>query len=130
MCNHLKTCQFSIQLDESILPTNEALLLSYVMFIKDEKICQELLFVRNLETDTKGEIIFNTLENVCDEKEIPLNNIMSAATRGATTMTGRYKGFIAYLKNKIPDVLAVHCVIYRQHLVTRNLSERLHTSLQ
>ncbi|KAJ0175131.1 hypothetical protein K1T71_009272 [Dendrolimus kikuchii] len=70
--NHLRTSQFLIQLDESTLPTNEALLLSYVRFIKDEKICEE----------------------------------------------------------EIPDVLAVHCVIHRQQLVAKNLSERLFQSLQ
>lgn len=129
LCEYLKTCKFSIQLDESTLPTNEALLLSYVRFIKDEKICQELLFARNLETDTKGETIFNTLENFFFEKGIPLNNIISAATDGAPAMVGRYVGFIAHLKKKVPDVLAVHCVIHRQHLVARNLSERLHISL-
>lgn len=130
LCDHLRTSQFSIQLDESTLPTNEALLLSYVRFIKDEKICEELLFARNLETDTKGETIFNTLEKFCDEKEIPLKNIISVATDGAPAMTGCHKGFIAYLKNKIPGVLGVHCVIHRQHLVARNLSEKLFQSLQ
>ncbi|CAG9794244.1 unnamed protein product [Diatraea saccharalis] len=125
-----ETCQFSIQLDESTLPTNKALLLSYVRFIKDEKICQELLFATNLETDTKGETIFNTLEKFCAEKEIPLNNILSIATDGAPAMTGRHKGLIACLKNKDPDVLAVHCVIHRQHLVAKTLNERLHISLQ
>lgn len=40
-------------------------------------------------------------------------------------MTGRHKGFIAYLKNKVPGVFFVHCVIHRQHLVAKNLSERL-----
>ncbi|XP_039309107.1 protein ZBED8-like [Solenopsis invicta] len=130
LCDYLKTNQFSIQLDESTLPTNEALLLAYVRFIQDEKISQELLFARNLETDTKGETIFNTLEKFCDEKKIPLKNIISAATDGAPAMAGRHKGFIAYLKNKVPDVLAVHCVIHRQHLVARNLSERLFQSLQ
>ncbi|GBP21795.1 hypothetical protein EVAR_10974_1 [Eumeta japonica] len=69
-------------LNESTLPTNEALLLSYVRFIKDEKICQELLFARNLETDTKGETVFKTLEKFCNEKEIPLKSIISAATDG------------------------------------------------
>lgn len=47
---------------------------------------------------------------------------------GATATIAYHKSFIAYLKNKIPGALAVHCVIYRQHLVARNLSERLHTS--
>ncbi|KAJ0184108.1 hypothetical protein K1T71_000531 [Dendrolimus kikuchii] len=107
LCNHLRTSQFSIQLDESTLPTNEASLLSYVRFIKDEKICEELLVARNLETDTKGETIFNTLEKFFDEKEISLKNIISVATDGAPAMAGCDKGFIAYVKNKIPDVLDV-----------------------
>ncbi|GBP24959.1 Protein ZBED8 [Eumeta japonica] len=130
LCNHLKTSKFSIQLDESTLPTNVALLLSYMRFIKDEKICQELLFARNLETDTKKETVFKTLEKFCNEKEILLKNIISAATDGVPAMTGCHKGFISYLKIQIPDVLAVHCVIHRQHLVVRNLSERLFQSLQ
>lgn len=53
LCNYLKTCKFSFQLDESSLPTNQALLLSYVRFIKDEKICKKLLFAKNLETYQK-----------------------------------------------------------------------------
>ena len=44
LCDYLKTSEFSIQLDESTLPGNEALLLAYVRFVKEEKIYQELLF--------------------------------------------------------------------------------------
>lgn len=129
LCDYLKTCKFSIQLDESTLPSNEALLLSYVRFIKEEKIHQELLFAKNLESDTKGESIFNTMQKFFQEKEIPICNILSAATDGAPAMTGRHKGFIAHLKQAVPNVLAVHCIIHRQHLVAKNLNERLHTSL-
>ena len=39
LCAYLKTSRFSIQLDESILPGNEALLLAYVRFKKEEQIC-------------------------------------------------------------------------------------------
>ena len=65
-----------------------------------KKICQELLFARNLETDTKGETIFKTLEKFCDERGIPLKNIISAATDGASAMTGYQKGFTAHLKRQ------------------------------
>lgn len=129
LCDFLKTCKFSIQLDESTLPNNVALLLSYVRFIKQEKICQELLFAKSLETDTKGESIFNTMSKFFQEKEIPMHNILSAATDGAPAMTGRHKGFIAHLKQAVPNVLAIHCIIHRQHLVAKNLNERLHMSL-
>ncbi len=86
LCNHPKTNQFSIQLDESTLPTNEALL--YTRFIKDEKVFQEQPFDRTLKTDTKGETIFNTLKKFCNEKEIPFKNIISAAIDGALAITG------------------------------------------
>lgn len=64
-----------------------------------------------------------------------MKNTISAATDGAPAMTEYQKGFISYLKNKIHDVLAVHCVhtlqcMHRQHLVARNISERLFQSLQ
>ena len=49
----LKGRTFNVQLDESALPGNEALLLAYVRFIENEVIIQELLFVKLLVTDTK-----------------------------------------------------------------------------
>ena len=36
LCDYLKTSEFSLQLDESTLPGNDALLLAYVKFVKEE----------------------------------------------------------------------------------------------
>jgi len=63
LCSILTATQFSLQLDESILPGNECLLLAYVRFIKNESVVQELLFARQLETDTKGESVFRVVES-------------------------------------------------------------------
>ena len=41
LCDYLKTSEFSLQLYESTLPGNEALLLAYVKFIKEEQFCQK-----------------------------------------------------------------------------------------
>jgi len=41
-------------------------------------------------------------------------------------MVGRHRGFMAFLKNEIPGILAIHGVIHRQHSVAKNLSDRLH----
>ncbi|KFD47058.1 hypothetical protein M513_12046 [Trichuris suis] len=82
----LKTAQFSLQLDESVLPQNEALLLAYVQFIKGEKLEQELLFAREMIADTKGECVFYTVQGFFQEKGIPLTNIMSVAPDGALSM--------------------------------------------
>ncbi|CAH1973659.1 unnamed protein product [Acanthoscelides obtectus] len=129
LCNYLQTTNFSIQLDESTLPDNAALLLAYVRFIMNQEIYEELLFARTLITDTKGESIFHVLKDYFIEKAIPLSNIISVATDGAPAMVGRYRGFISYLKQNVSGVLAIHCVIHRQHLVAKNLSVRLHESL-
>jgi len=110
-----------LQLDESTLPSNESLLLAFVRFIKEEQICQELLFAKLLETDTKGKSIFDVLEMYFKEKCIPFTNIVSIATDGAPAMTGLHRGFISFLKNLAPNIIAVHCVIHRQHLVAKNL---------
>lgn len=59
LCELLVSIEFSLQIDESTLPNNEALLLAYVWFVKEGKIIQEMLFARTSITDTKGESIFN-----------------------------------------------------------------------
>ncbi|CAH2007408.1 unnamed protein product, partial [Acanthoscelides obtectus] len=53
LSNYLQTTHFSIQLDESTLPDNAALLLAYVRFIMNQEIYEELLFARTLITDSK-----------------------------------------------------------------------------
>ncbi|KAJ8946493.1 hypothetical protein NQ318_001768 [Aromia moschata] len=108
LCNFLQTTYFSIQLDESTLPGNEALLLAYVRFAMDQEIHEELLFARTLTTDTKGESIFNVFKDYFMEKAIPLSNIISVALDGAPAMVGRYRGFTNYQED---DVLT-----YVQHL--------------
>ncbi|GBP00781.1 SCAN domain-containing protein 3 [Eumeta japonica] len=95
----------------------------------EEEIHEELQFARTLETDTKGESIFNVLSNFFTEKSIPFTNIISVATDGAPAMVGRYRGFISNLKRIIPGLTAIHCVIHRQHLVAKHLSDRLNQFL-
>ena len=116
----LKERHFSIQLDESTLPGNEALLLAYVHFIENEAVVQELLFAKLLETNTKGESIFHIVKAFFEEKNIPLTNIVACATDGAPAMTGRHRGFLSFLKKAIPGIVTVHCVIHREHLVAKN----------
>jgi hypothetical protein len=80
----------------------------------------------NTRADTKGKSIFDVLEHYFKEKCIPLDNIVSVATDGTPAMVERYRGLISYLKKAVPNVVAVHCIIHRQHLVAKNLSDRLH----
>lgn len=45
-------------------------------------------------------------------------------------MYDRYRGIIIHLKQNIPRVLAIYCVILRQHLDSKNLNGGLRESVQ
>ncbi|XP_072397461.1 zinc finger MYM-type protein 6-like [Diabrotica undecimpunctata] len=130
LCNKLKSREFTVQLDESTLSDRTALL-QYVQFIDDNgEMAEEMLFVRSLITDTKRSSIFEVIKRFFEEKEIPLLNMIACATDGAAAMTGRHWGFIAHLKQAVPGIFCVHCIIHREHLAVKNLSGRLHDSLR
>ncbi|KFD68217.1 hypothetical protein M514_19699 [Trichuris suis] len=48
-------------------------------------------------------------------------NVIACATDGAASMVGRYRGFIAHLKRVLPSVFTIHCVIHREHLVSKKI---------
>lgn len=129
LCEVLQKTSFSLQLDETTTSDNNALLMAYVRYIFEGKIMEELLFCKCLETDTKGQTIFQTLLAYLQDKSIPLTNIVACATDGAPAMVGRYRGFSSLLRQKLPHLFTVHCVIHRQHLVAKRLSPRLQESL-
>lgn len=59
LIDELKNTEFVIQIDESTVRDDEALLLAYVCFInKNDEIVEELLFARTLTSDTKGSSIY------------------------------------------------------------------------
>ncbi|CAH1998194.1 unnamed protein product [Acanthoscelides obtectus] len=97
LCTYLQTTHFSMQLDESTLPDNAALLLAYVRFIMNQEIYEELLFARTLITDTKAESIFHDLKDYFIEKAIPLSNIISVAI---DAMAGQYRDPRAMTKDE------------------------------
>ncbi|XP_068224017.1 SCAN domain-containing protein 3-like, partial [Palaemon carinicauda] len=118
LISHLQVKQFALQLDESTLRDNEAILLAYVRFNSDEGHKEEMLFATSLVTDTQGETIFNEIVTYFQQNNISLKNITACATDGAPSMTARFvQRFIAHLKKTVPKVFCIHCVIHRQHLI-------------
>ncbi len=127
--NQLVTNEFSLQIDESTISDNRAVLMAYVCCIDDVcKLCEEMLFVKLLETDATGLSIFEATKSSFHEKQIPLENFVSCATDGCPSMVGKHKGFIGHLKKVCPSILTVHCILHHQ-LVAKNLSPDLHESL-
>ena len=65
-----------------------------------------------------------------DFHDIPLTNITAVACDGAPAMIGRYRGFSPFLTEIVPEVFRVHCAIYSQYLVSKDLNPELHNWLQ
>lgn len=93
-------------------------------------ISDEFLFAKYLRADAKGETILQCVQQYFEKHNIPLSNITAVATDGAPAMVGWYRGFARLLKEKVPDVRTVHCVLHRQHLVAKKLSGELHDALK
>lgn len=130
LCDALKNAEFALQLDESTLRDNESLLMGYVRYVSSKReIIEEFLFAEKLVSDTKGSSIFKVVKYFFNAKNIPLANIIACATDGAPAMIGRHRGFIAHLKEAVPHVFTIHCVIHREHLAAKHLSGRLHNTL-
>ena len=125
MCTNL----FSIQVDESTLPGNKCLLLVCVRMVVGDKTYEELAISQLMETHSTGQLVFNKIKNYFESNKIPLENIIGIATDGAPSMVGRHVGLITFFKKVNPNLFTIHCVIHRQHLVAKKLSNHLHTSL-
>ena len=133
--NHLveksKTSKFSIQLDESTVGDNRAILMAYACFIDDScELCEEMLLAKLLETDTTGLSIFEATKSWFDENQMSFGNLVFCATDGAPFVFGKQNGFIPHIKELCPSILAVHCVVHRHHLVAKKISSDFHGILR
>ena len=126
----LKKSDFALQLDESTDIANQAQLLVYVRYLNSKnEISEEMLFSHEMEGRTTGECIFNVINSFFYENGLQWEKCCSICTDGAASMTGRYSGFLAHAKDKNAKICATHCIIHREHLAAKTLSEELHSVL-
>ena len=95
------------------------------MFVRyvssDVVVKEELSDLIALKETTRGVDIKKALDEILMKAKIPLNKFVSVATDGALAMVGRNAGLIALIKNdpSYPDFLLIHCIIYRENLISR-----------
>ncbi|XP_065254448.1 zinc finger BED domain-containing protein 5-like [Emys orbicularis] len=116
---------YAIQLDESTDVANLAILLLFVHYVNEGLVEEDLLFCRPLEERTTGEDIFNLTNAYFQEKEIDWSHCLGICTDVATSMTGKYTGFVARTKKVVSKVSWTHCSIHRQALATKHMPEGL-----
>ena len=121
---------WALQVDESTDRTGKAHLLAFIRFTKNLKLVNELLFCKELDSTTTGEDIFELVnENVLLSK-LKWSNCVSVCTDGCPSMQGKNKGFVAYVRQKNPNVVIVHCMVHREALVAKSLPKDLQTTVE
>jgi hypothetical protein len=116
----LKYKHFSIQLDEATDNNDDADLIYYVRFIDGEdNIIEDLLFCKSITAGSKAVDLFEVIDSFMDENSIDWTQCVSVCTDGARSMSGRYGGLQAPIRNQAPDTLWTHYVIHREALTSQ-----------
>ena len=102
---------FSLALDETNDIRDTAQLV-FVQYYSKELYHERLLTLLNLKGRATGAIIFDAFETFMIGSKIPWNKIVGVATDGAPAMVGKHSGFVKYLKDRCPNLLAYHCIIH------------------
>jgi hypothetical protein len=125
-----KPKHFAVQLDESTDVANEAILLVYVTFQKDNDLKEEFLFSASLRTKTTSSEIFKTVRDyVVDKCGLDFKFCVGICSDGAAAMTGGFSGVITQIKKLAPECKSTHCFIHRENLATKKMSPELNNVL-
>jgi len=74
---------------------------------------------------TRGEDIFNCVYELMQKYNLPQSKLISVATDGAPSMTGKSNGFVALLKKKLSEIFDcseihhIHCILHQEILCTK-----------
>lgn len=119
----------AIQLDESTDIDSCAQLIAWFRFIKDDKLVDEPLLCKALESTTKGEDIFGLVESFYRDNNLDFKKLIGSTTDGAPAMLGKQSGFNALLKRVAPNVTTIHCMLHREALAARTMPDSLKSVL-
>ena len=118
--------KFAIQLDESTDITNMACLLSYVSYICNNDIHEDLLFCKPSHGRTTGMDIFQKVDEFFTEVGLFWTDCVGVCTDGAAAMTGHTAGFHARVRSASDTPITfTHCMIHREALVAKKISPNL-----
>ena len=123
--NKLQSSDFALQVDESTDITNQAQLIAFVRFINENEVANQFLFCKELSVTTKGEDVFNILNDYLDKWQLSWKSCVDICTDGAPSMVGCIKGLVSFIKKKNENVIVTHCFLHREALMSKTLGENL-----
>ena len=127
-----QSVKFAIQIDETMDISKSAQLLVYIRYIYNGSVEEDLLFCRELQSRTRGEDIFLTVDTFFNEEGLQWDNCVGVCTDGAGAMVGKRVGFVAKIRENSPgnNIKFTHCMIHREALAAKRISPELGQVLQ
>nr|XP_025045025.1 protein ZBED8-like [Pelodiscus sinensis] len=104
---------FSFALDETtdICDINQLCILG--RYICGHAVHEEMIAILPMKNQTRGEDILKTVMDFVNEKEIPLDNLVSVCTDSAPNMVSKYRGFLTLLSEQLNHLLLnFHCIVH------------------
>ncbi|GMH35000.1 hypothetical protein BSKO_02861 [Bryopsis sp. KO-2023] len=116
---------FSLQLDESTDIAKSSQLMVFARYVGDKDVEEEFLFCEPLTTTTTGADVFNMCDKFFIDEGLDWNNCVALCVDGAPSMLGARNGFVARVKRVNANVHAIHCLLHRENLAAKRLSDDL-----
>ncbi|KAF7646616.1 hypothetical protein LDENG_00184820 [Lucifuga dentata] len=113
---------FALQLDES----------TDVSSYKDtheNAIREHILFCKTIPGRTTGDEIFNVIDGVFSEHKLDWKRCVHVCADGAASMSGRLNRLMAHIRKANPGVEWMHCILNREALASKRMSEEVHGAL-
>ena len=103
--NKLQFSDFALLVDESTDNANKAQLLAFIRFINKDQIVNQFLFCKELSTTTKGEDVFNILNDCLSKWQISWTSCVGICRDEAPSIVGCMKGLTSFAKIKMKMLL-------------------------
>ena len=98
--------------------------------MKESSITEELLACISLKTTTRGEDIFNGIDNFFTENNLDWKKVIECSMDGAPSMMGKNIGVLGILSREYPHIKINHCIIHRQNLASKDMSPNFSDVMQ
>lgn len=125
---NLKTCKFSILIDEST-DINDTkfvcILVKYILPINKRVVTQLFALLSLDATNCFANNLYKTFKECFSDFQIPLQNLIEMASDNASVMIGSNNSFLTYLKVDVPQVIKLNCICHSAALITSKASKKL-----
>ncbi|XP_042229512.1 zinc finger BED domain-containing protein 5-like [Homarus americanus] len=122
--------RIALAVDESTDITSQPQLLTFGRFLKESSVAEELLACISLETTTRGEDIFSAIDKFFAENNLEWSKVTECSMDGAPSMMGKNIGLRGILSRKHPHIKTNHCIIHRQSLASKDMSQSFSDVMQ